>query len=221
MTRFFDIILSTLAIILLSPIFVIVMLILKITGEHYIFYLQRRVGKGKKQFSVLKFATMLKDSPNMKGGYLTQKKDPRVLPVGRILRATKINELPQLFNIWIGQMSVVGPRPQAPIHFNLYSREQKDAISAQRPGLTGIGSLIFRDEEGLLERSGMDYDYFHDEVITPYKGELEKWFSQNKSVFLYFKLIVLTAVSVIRPGKKFFSSFKSLPKLPKELEKLF
>lgn len=220
MTRFFDILLSFVAIVVLLPLFIPLFIVLKLTGEGYIFYLQERIGKGGNPFHVIKFATMLKESPNLEGGYLTRKGDPRILPVGKFLRKTKINELPQLFNIFAGSMSFVGPRPQAPVHFNLYSEEQKEKIGSLRPGLTGIGSVIFRDEEGLLEKSGMDYDYFHDKVITPYKGDLEIWYSVHKNLRLYFKIIFLTAASVLRSNKTFFSKFSGLPEPPGELKPL-
>jgi len=102
--------------------------VLKLTGEHYIFYLQPRVGRGGRDFNVLKFATMLKDSPNLPGGLITAKNDPRLLPLGKFLRATKINELPQLINVLLGQMSIVGYRPFAKVHYNLYSDEVKAKI---------------------------------------------------------------------------------------------
>lgn len=119
MIRFFDIILSLIAIILLSPILIPVMVILKFTGEHEIFFAQNRVGKNKKVFKALKFTTMLKDSENLPGGLITLENDPRILPFGNFLRKTKINELPQLCNILIGQMSVVGYRPFAVKHYGL------------------------------------------------------------------------------------------------------
>ncbi len=139
--RFFDIIFSAFAIVVLFPFMIPIMIALKLTGEHYIFYLQPRVGKGGKDFMVLKFATMLKDSPNLPGGVLTQKNDPRILPMGKFLRKTKINELPQLANIFIGQMSVVGPRPQARQHYELYSDAVKREIDKIPPGLSGIASI--------------------------------------------------------------------------------
>ena len=101
MERFFDIILSGLALLVLSPIFIIVIFILKLTGEGEIFFLQERIGKDGKLFKLYKFATMLKDSPNIGTGTITTKDDPRVLPVGKFLRKTKINELPQLLNIFL------------------------------------------------------------------------------------------------------------------------
>jgi lipopolysaccharide/colanic/teichoic acid biosynthesis glycosyltransferase len=128
MIRLFDIVFSFIAMVILLPFMLPIMIGLKLTGEHYIFYLQPRVGKGSKTFSVFKFATMLKDSPNLPGGVLTQKSDPRILPMGNFLRKTKINELPQLINIFIGQMSFVGPRPQARQHYELYSTDVRQTI---------------------------------------------------------------------------------------------
>ena len=148
--RFLDILLSGIAIVILSPLLVPVMLILKCTGEHYIFYGQDRIGYRNKHFKILKFATMLLNSPNMAGGMYTTKNDPRVLPFGRFLRKTKINELPQIFNIFLGDMSIVGPRPLVDKTFAPYSDEVKAKIYNVKPGLTGIGSIVFRDEEALL-----------------------------------------------------------------------
>lgn len=219
MIRFFDILFSGVAIIILLPFMVPIMIALKLTGEHYIFYQQERIGKGGKPFYILKFATMLKDSPNMPGGVLTQKNDPRILPMGKFLRKTKINELPQLVNIFIGQMSFIGPRPQAKQHYDLYSIEVKQAIDKIPPGLSGIGSLVFRDEEDMLSRISVDRNLFHDTVIAPYKGELEVWFSKNRNLKNYFKLIFMTVDAVLHPdSKKWRTAFKDLPPVPSELE---
>lgn len=219
MIRFFDILFSGVAIIILLPFMIPIMIALKLTGEHYIFYQQERIGKGGKPFYILKFATMLKDSPNMPGGVLTQKNDPRILPMGKFLRKTKINELPQLVNIFIGQMSFIGPRPQAKQHYDLYSIEVKQAIDKIPPGLSGIGSLVFRDEEDMLSRISVDRNLFHDTVIAPYKGELEVWFSKNRNLKNYFKLIFMTVDAVLHPdSKKWRTAFKDLPPVPPELE---
>lgn len=193
---------------------------LKLTGEHYIFYRQARVGRDGKDFNVLKFATMLKNSPNLPGGVLTQKDDPRILPMGKFLRKTKINELPQLINIFLGQMSVVGPRPQARRHYELYSDPVKKAIDQVPPGLTGIGSVAFRDEESILDEIPGDRDHFHDTVIAPYKGELEVWWTKNRSLGNYFKLIFLTAWALFSPRTELWKQwFKNLPAIPAELRK--
>jgi len=216
--RFFDILFSSVAIVVLLPFMIPIMIGLKLTGEHYIFYLQPRVGKGGRDFMVLKFATMLKDSPNMPGGVLTQKNDPRILPMGRFLRKTKINELPQLVNILIGQMSVVGPRPQARRHYELYSEAVRKEIDKVPPGLTGIGSVVFRDEEAILDEISGDRDHFHDTVIAPYKGELEVWWTRHRSIGNYFKLIFLTAWALVSPRTALWKRwFKGLPQMPHEL----
>ena len=163
---------------------------------------------------------MVKDSLNLPGGYLTQKDDPRVLPVGKVLRKWKINELPQLINVWIGEMSLVGPRPQARVHYDLYLPRQKAAIDTQKPGLTGLGSLYFRDEESLLERSGLSFDYVHDELIAPYKGELETWNAANNSVFNYVKILLLTAISLISPHGEYMRFFDGAPRPGSDLQRI-
>ena len=219
MIRFFDIIFSAFAILILLPFMIPIIIGLKLTGEHDVFYRQTRIGKDGKAFGVWKFATMLRNSPNMMGGVLTQKDDPRILPMGKFLRKTKINELPQLINVLFGEMSFVGPRPQAKEHYDLYSAAVKSRIDKVRPGITGIGSLVFRDEEDMLNNV-CDRNSFHDIVIAPYKGALEVWYTQNQSIYNYFKIIVLTAYSVVCPSFRAIGSFKNLPQVPHELESL-
>jgi lipopolysaccharide/colanic/teichoic acid biosynthesis glycosyltransferase len=220
-TRVFDVIFSFIAMVILLPFMIPIMIGLALTGEHYIFYLQPRIGKGGKSFNVFKFATMLKDSPNLPGGFITQAQDPRILPMGNFLRKTKINELPQLMNIFLGEMSFVGPRPIVQAHLDLYPEETRKAILKLSPGLTGIGSLAFRDEEGILDRAGVNRKYLHDKVIAPYKGELELWYTKRRNIGLYFELIFLTAISIFSPGSSIYKSFfKDLPKAPIELNNL-
>ena len=142
MQRFFDILFSSLAILVLSPLFIPVILILKFSGEGEVFYKQKRVGKSMKEFDLLKFATMLKDSENLGTRDITIANDPRILPFGKILRKTKINELPQLINILFGDMSVVGPRPLVMNTFKQYDGGSQKIISSVKPGLSGIGSIF-------------------------------------------------------------------------------
>lgn len=218
MIRSFDLLLSFLAMVVLAPFMIPIMIGLKLTGEHDIFYLQNRVGRGGKDFKVFKFATMLRNSPSLPGGVLTQKKDPRILPLGGFLRKTKINELPQLINILLGEMSFVGPRPQARAHYELYSPVVKQAIDGVPPGLTGIGSVVFRDEEAMLDDVEGDRDLFHDTVIAPYKGELEVWFVAHRNLYTYFMLAFLTAWAVIIPKSRAYKHvFKTLPVPPQAL----
>ena len=218
MTRFFDILFSGIAIIILLPFMIPIMIGLKLTGEHDIFYGQTRIGKGGKEFKVLKFATMRRNSPNMTGGLYTTKDDPRILPMGKFLRKTKINELPQLVNIFIGQMSIVGYRPTVMAHYMAYPEWCRDKFKNARPGLTGLASIAFRDEENILS-SMPDPDGFHQNIIQPYKGQLESWYIDHKNILLYFKLIFMTAEAVLHPkSKKWHNAFKGLPEIPTELK---
>ena len=216
MTRLFDIILSSLALITLLPILVPLALLLCCTGEGKVFYKQERIGKSKKRFKLLKFATMLEDSPNLPGGDITSWNDPRVLPVGKYLRVTKINELPQLINIMVGDISMVGPRPLTSKNFHMYDVDTQNIISKMRPGLTGVGSIVFRDEESILKKSPKNIEACYREDIAPFKGELEKWYFINQSVVLYFTLIFLTICAVIYPKSlmiwKIYSDMPALPK---------
>jgi lipopolysaccharide/colanic/teichoic acid biosynthesis glycosyltransferase len=217
MRRFFDIVLSGLALAILSPVLVAVILVLRCTGEREVLFLQERVGKKGKTFKLYKFATMLKDSPNTDTGTVTLKNDPRVLPIGRFLRKTKINELPQLINVFMGDISLIGPRPQTQRCFDAFPLESQKEIVKVRPGLSGIGSIFFRNEEDMLEQTGSAED-FYDKIIMPYKGKLEEWYVSNQSMKLYFALIIST-VFVLVFGKVPFraSLFAEIPSVTSEL----
>lgn len=212
MIRFFDLIISITGIIFLSPVFIPVCILLVLTGENKVFYKQIRIGKNGQPFHLLKFATMLEDSPNLPGGDITSGNDPRVLPFGKFLRKSKINELPQLVNILKGDMSLVGPRPLTPKNFSYYDNQSKNIIKKLKPGLTGIGSIIFRDEESILQNSPKSFIDCYKEDISPYKGELERWFNEKQSVFMYFTLIFLTMNSVLFPSSELvWKIYKDLP----------
>ena len=144
MIRLLDLFGSTLGLLALSPLVLIISLVLRLTGEGEVFFKQKRIGKDGHVFELFKFATMLKDSASIESGELTQYADPRVLPVGYFLRKTKLNELPQLFNVLIGDMSLVGPRPQTKKYYSLFPTSTRKIISKVRPGVTGLGSIIFR-----------------------------------------------------------------------------
>lgn len=218
--RFFDILFSLIALIVLTPLFIPIIIILRFTGEGEIFYFQERIGKNEKVFQLVKFATMLKDSAKLGTGEVTLAKDTRVLPFGGFLRKTKINELPQLINILKGDISVIGPRPQTAKYYYAYLEEDRELISKVKPGLSGVGSIIFRDEEVILSKVNNPVSFDLD-VITPYKGKLESWYVANRSILLYFKLIFLTVIVVLFSDKnKYNNWFKDLPKPPKELEGL-
>lgn len=219
MQRFFDIVFSGLALLLLAPLLVPVALVLRFTGENEVFFLQKRMGFGGEQFEVYKFATMLKDSPNIGSSTVTVRDDPRVLPFGKFLRRTKINELPQLINVFKGDMSVIGPRPLVKKGFDAYDAKTQKIISSIKPGLSGVGSLVFRNEEQILHEELDQLDFYYN-VIAPYKGQLEQWYRDNQSIFLYLNLILLTVVSLVSSNSSLIKSFKKrLPKCPTELER--
>jgi lipopolysaccharide/colanic/teichoic acid biosynthesis glycosyltransferase len=210
--RFFDILFSGLALLILAPIFIVVIVILRFTGEGEIFYVQPRVGEDGRLFNLIKFATMLKNSPNMGTQTVTVKNDSRVLPFGKILRKTKINELPQLINILIGDMSIIGPRPQAKRCFFAFPKNVQKSIVQVKPGLSGIGSIVFRDEETMLDNPAIDRLLFYDDIIAPYKGELERWYIKNRDIFTYFSLIFITIWVVLKPESKIYKRvFANLP----------
>ena len=218
MIRFFDIFLSGLALIILSPLFILVMVILKLTGEGEIFFRQKRVGKNKKDIYLFKFATMFKNSENTGTKTITIKNDPRILPVGRFLRDFKINELPQLINIFKGEMSFIGPRPLTQETFSLYSEEIQNKIVTIEPGLSGVGSLVFRNEEKILS-GGNDSLVIYKNYISPYKGDLESWFTENRNLYTYFALIFLTVLIVLNlKPKLIFKIYKDLPEPNKNIQ---
>lgn len=211
--RFFDIFSSTIAILILSPLLIPILIGLKLTGEGYIFYKQKRIGLKKKYFNILKFATMLKDSPNMGTGSITLRNDPRITPMGGFLRKTKINELPQIFNVFLGEMSVVGPRPLVDRTFNAYPEHVQKVVYNAKPGITGIGSIVFRDEEKEISNSTLPPHEYYAQFVAPYKGELELWYQKNKSLYTDFMLIFLTAWVIIFPESKLsYKLFSDLPK---------
>lgn len=214
--RLFDILSSLIALIILSPILLPIIILLRLTSEGEVFYFQERIGMHNKPFKIFKFATMLKNSSKMKGGYITVKNDPRLTFMGGFLRKSKINELPQLLNILLGHMSVVGPRPVMHVSFESYPEEIQKVIYNVKPGLTGIGSIIFRDEEDIITKvksDGGDIWNFYKNTIYPFKGELEIWYQKNKSFLLDIKLIFITAWVIFFPNSKIYDKlFVDLPK---------
>lgn len=211
--RLLDILISLFALTLLLPLFIPIIIILRITAEGEVFYFQERIGLRNSRFQIWKFATMLKNSMNMGTGSITLQNDFRVTPVGKFLRKTKINELPQIINILKGDISIVGPRPLVTKTFTAYSDEIQSNIYNVKPGLTGIGSIVFRDEESLISSvKDEDPHDFYKRVIAPYKGELEMWYQDHRSFSLDLQLIFMTAWVIIFPTSTLYCRwFKNLP----------
>ena len=208
--RIIDILIATIALIILSPVFIISIIILLLTGEHEVFYLQKRIGYKNRAFNIWKFASMVKNSPNIGTGEITLRNDPRVTKFGRILRKSKVNELPQIINVFMGHMSIVGPRPLMEVSFKLYPDEVQQKIYNCKPGITGIGSIIFRDEEKLVSDAGDPQAMYRN--IYLYKGTVELWYQKKASLYTDFKIIFLTAWSILFPQNQLINKiFKDLP----------
>ena len=211
--RVIDISLSMLALVLLLPLFFVVCIVLSVTGERDVFFFQKRVGYKDTIFDIWKFATMQRNSANIGTGTLTLRNDPRVTPFGRILRMTKINELPQIINVLIGNMSIVGPRPLMIKDAERYPEDIKNQVYNVKPGITGIGSIIFRDEEALVSNAEIDPIEYYKNFIMPYKGALELWYQKNLSLKTDLAIIFLTAWAILVPKSNLaFRIFSDLPK---------
>ena len=212
--RSLDIVVSFVALVILLPFFIPIIIILRFTAEGEVFYFQERIGKNNSRFQIWKFATMLKNSMNMGSGSITLKNDFRVTSIGVFLRKTKINELPQIINILKGDMSLVGPRPLVNKTFSAYSDDVQSNIYKVKPGITGIGSILFRDEEAIISAvSNEDPFEFYKRIIAPYKGEVEMWYQKNCSFYLDIQLILMTAWVILFPKTRLYEKwFLNLPK---------
>lgn len=214
--RLIDIVFSTAVLIIALPVFVLIILLLLITGDGHIFYRQERIGYKTRPFYILKFATMQKDSDHTGTRDVTVKNDPRLLPLGKILRKTKLNELPQLINILKGDMTLIGPRPLMPKGFLRYTEDVRNVIYNIKPGLTGIGSIIFCHEVKLVA-TNTDHETLY-RNINKQKGRLEIWYQQNQGVRIDLLILFLTAVSIVYPAQKLtYRMFKTLPVLEMEM----
>jgi len=212
--RLLDVVVSLVSLIILLPVFIPIIIILKFTAEGEVFYFQERIGINNSRFQIWKFATMLKNSMDMGSGSITLQNDFRVTKTGKFLRKTKINELPQIINILKGDISLVGPRPLVTKTFLAYNEDVQSNIYNVKPGLTGIGSIIFRDEESIISAvTDEDPHDFYKRVIAPYKGELEMWYQEHRSLYLDFQLIFMTAFVILVPATRLYEKwFKDLPK---------
>jgi len=213
MKRVFDFCFALSVIIIFIPIGILIASLLRITAENEVFFYQRRVGVNGKMFNLIKFATMLKNSPNLGAKDVTITDDPRVLPFGVILRKTKLNEFPQFMNVLLGDMSLVGPRPLVLNQFKMFTPDYQKLIKDIRPGITGIGSIVFRDEEKLLIKTNEKSIKIHEQDIIPFKEQLETWYVQNKSLVTDMLIIFYTVFILFAPNSALHNYiFKNLPR---------
>ena len=193
MKKVFDIIISVVALLVLSPIFVIVSLIIKISSPGGVFYKGVRAGKNNVVFEIYKFRTMVQDAEIM-GGYSTSINDFRLTKIGRFLRKYKIDELPQLINVIKGEMSLVGPRPQVLYYTNQYKGELKSILSV-KPGITDLASLYFLDMDKVLGNGSVDKKY--ETEIEPVKNLLRVRYVNEQSFLLDMRILIETVFSLI------------------------
>ncbi len=191
--RAFDLFISLLALIVLSPVLLAIAVLVKLTSAGPILYKQNRVGRDARIFQIIKFRSMRVDA-DRHGWGITVAGDERVTRAGRVLRETKLDELPQLWNIVKGDMSFVGPRPEIPSYVALYTREQLGVLSVA-PGITDIASIRYRHEEKVIERSS-NPDQFYRRVILPHKLSLNLQYIEQMSFSLDLKLIAQTLRSI-------------------------
>lgn len=206
MKRTLDVLVAALLLVALFPIALVIAAVLAFTGSREIIYGQTRVGRHRRSFRMFKFVTMRRASRDAGGGKLTLPDDPRVLPFGRFLRKTKLNELPQLVNVIKGDMSLVGPRPQPPEIFAYYAEEDQVVIASVRPGLTGVGSVVFRDEERMLQESPLPPEECHRDVFAPRKAQLATWYVGHQGILLDCKLLLLTAIAIVAPDGRVYDA---------------
>jgi lipopolysaccharide/colanic/teichoic acid biosynthesis glycosyltransferase len=193
MTRIPDMVLSLLGLILLFPFFVLIALAIIIDSRGSVFFVQRRVGRGGKIFSLFKFRTM-KTGSESQGLITIGISDSRITRIGSFLRKYKLDELPQLWNVLVGQMSLVGPRPEVPKYVELYNEEQKNVLKV-RPGITDFASIRFADEDRMMDK-GSDPEKHYVNVIMPGKLKLSLIYVNNPGLRSYFYIILKTLIKV-------------------------
>lgn len=194
MKRIFDIIFSIIGLAILSPLLIIIAIVMKLTTKGPIIYKQVRVGKNNKDFSIFKFRTMFINSDKL--GLLTVGgRDPRITKLGYYLRKYKLDELPQLGNVLLGDMSFVGPRPEVRKYVNLYNKEQMQVLNV-RPGITDLASIEFRNENELLS-SEQDPENYYVNVIMPKKLQINLDYLEKRTLFEDFQIILKTFLAIV------------------------
>ena len=192
--RIFDILASGIGIIILSPVLIIIALRIKTGSDGPVFFKQVRVGQGGKEFKILKFRTMVVDAEKL-GRQITDGADNRITKVGAFLRKYKLDELPQLFNVFKGDMSLVGPRPEVPRYVNMYTEEQRRVLEV-KPGITDLASIRYRDENELLGQAE-NPDEFYINTIMPDKLALNMEYINKSNIFFDIYIIINTIIKCI------------------------
>lgn len=193
--RVLDVVGAGIGLVLLSPAFVLIAMAIRHGSPGPIFYRGRRMGRGEKEFGMLKFRTMYAEESSQEGAKITAQDDPRITATGKWLRDSKLNELPQLWNVLKGEMSFVGPRPEDPDIAKEWSEEDRRILLSVRPGVTSPATFIYRDEEQLLSTSNVMQDYMNE--VLPTKMRLDKLYLRNRSITTDLDVIFWTAVTML------------------------
>lgn len=178
--RIYDLLLAFIGLLVLSPLLILISVLVKLSDGGPVFFKQQRVGRNGHLFGIWKFRTMVMNADKM-GLKITSRNDPRITRLGRILRKTKFDELPQLYNVLRGEMSFVGPRPEVPRYVALYTPAQSEILKL-KPGITDLATLEFRDEEELLRSAG-DVERFYVEHCLPRKIELNLLYARKANLW--------------------------------------
>jgi len=211
--RFFDIVFALMGIVITGPFLLLSILIIFISGETKPLFIQLRVGKDRQLFRFYKLRTM-KRTQSQNSGPITFHGDDRITKVGLFLRWSKMDEFPQFFNVLNGDLSFVGPRPLMPETFYAYDKSTQKRIAKVKPGITGVGSVVFRNEALLLKQAGENKQKdFYLNKILPYKGELEEWYVKHQSFGVDLKLLFFSAAVIAYSRMTgLHNYFKNLPK---------
>ena len=194
--RCFDVLLSTLGLLVLTPLLFVVAILIKLESSGPVFFRQERVGRGGKLFRIHKFRTMVTDAER-RGLQITVGADARVTQVGQWLRKYKLDELPQLMDVWLGYMSLVGPRPEVPRYVACYPSDLRDVVLSVRPGITDLASIEFKDENEILGRAADAHKAYVEEVL-PIKLRYYVEYVQTQSLFGDAMIILKTLRALVR-----------------------
>ncbi len=192
--RIVDCLIAGLGLIVLAPLMAVIALLIKLDSPGGVFFAHERVGRYGRKFKVLKFRTMVQDAPK-RGGAITAGHDPRITRIGRILRATKLDELPQLWNVLKGEMSLVGPRPEVEQYVQLWEPQLRELVLSVRPGITGLTQIRYRHEERLLAQQS-DPEKYYREVLLPLKLASDAEYVRRRSLLLDLYLLVRTFIAL-------------------------
>jgi len=208
--RLFDIVFSLILVVLLSPLLILFSFLIWKQDKEQPFYIAERVGKNEKLFKMMKFRSMVVNA-DKSGIDSTTSNDPRITSLGHFIRKYKIDELPNFFNIFLGQMSFVGPRPNVKRETDIYTNVEKLLLSV-RPGITDLASIVFSDEGEILSNS-QDPDLDYNQLIRPWKSRLGIFYVENNSLLVDIKLILITIIALISRRRALLAVSRLLAKL--------